>query len=646
MANKLKKTNKILFFLLFFVFFLKHTSQNRWYFHDWKHQNWPGASSLYQKTVDQIVKDFSAGSYVIDYLGQFASWQANAVCGYVESGNVYYSLQDMEPYVKKIMEAVIRDSSITNKVEIRFKASNHVGAEMHENGLLLLDVGLICKLQNEAELAMILAHEVGHYLNHDLLKKYGETLHSKQGNADNDYLKETRLNKEGNEYFHFSKGAELQADIKAMRFLNVSPYSFSAALEAYRVLEKEELRRQLRAGRPSEYWSNYPFITERIDYLNEVWVDSCSHGRKKNVVDGAAFKQLKKLCYQETVNICFLNGEFDNLITIAFSNYLRQPEVLDNLVVLTEALKRKLDSPEHGDLSSRFILDQYETAFNQKSKVYNFLTKTDRSVLFCLDKGFTDLRQEEFVAMKGELWDSSTVEFTTNAEALSYFRRIVEKEGGSPAFRNQFFDIPSDSLLAEHVPNRDKLSAANDFVDNEENQHYLQAQIVVVLPVRGFSPSPRLSPSQKDITRTTDNLAAAIEKELKGKWQVLSATKLDLSSRRKVNYLADLVSSNLAGESPQLDVRVSKSNWTIQCPENYKLFTEFGISGIYLCKVTSIGEGIMRLEFYKICHPRVQKNAQLIWSVDRQYYPNGPNSFDYASLAKEFRNFMQYYSRR
>ena len=52
---------------------------------------------------------------------------------------------------------------------------------MTENGIILINMGLLAQLSNESELAFIMAHEIVHYVEHHIyqLNTYEEALNQK-----------------------------------------------------------------------------------------------------------------------------------------------------------------------------------------------------------------------------------------------------------------------------------------------------------------------------------------------------------------------------------------------------------------------------------------------------------------------------------
>ena len=79
------------------------------------------------------------------------------------SGKVVFN-DSVSEYVSEIADYLLRDQPELRK-ELRFYAvkSSSVNAFTTNNGLVLVNMGLLSHLENEAQLAFVLCHEISHY---------------------------------------------------------------------------------------------------------------------------------------------------------------------------------------------------------------------------------------------------------------------------------------------------------------------------------------------------------------------------------------------------------------------------------------------------------------------------------------------------
>ncbi|MGZ5303154.1 MAG: M48 family metallopeptidase, partial [Bacteroidia bacterium] len=79
------------------------------------------------------------------------------------SGKILYN-DPISSYVNKVMDELLKNEpELRKELEVYVIKSSAVNAFATGNGIIVVNMGLLAKLHNEAELAFILAHEVIHY---------------------------------------------------------------------------------------------------------------------------------------------------------------------------------------------------------------------------------------------------------------------------------------------------------------------------------------------------------------------------------------------------------------------------------------------------------------------------------------------------
>ena len=96
-------------------------------------------------------------------------------------GNILYG-NPLNQYINTVADEILKDYPSLRK-ELRFYIlkSPVVNASATENGIILINMGLLAQLSNESELAFIMAHEIVHYVEHHIyqLNTYEEALNQK-----------------------------------------------------------------------------------------------------------------------------------------------------------------------------------------------------------------------------------------------------------------------------------------------------------------------------------------------------------------------------------------------------------------------------------------------------------------------------------
>ena len=162
------------------------------------------------------------------------------------SGKVLYN-DPVGKYVNAVASNILNEyPELDKKVEIYVVKSTEVNAFATQGGVIFVTLGLLSRLENEAQLAFILAHEIAHVKKNHVMNSAIEDNYISRGKDDYRGLSiEDRLLARSN----FSKNNELEADSVGLELLRHTKYDFSQINSAFTVLE----------------YSHTPFINEEFD---------------------------------------------------------------------------------------------------------------------------------------------------------------------------------------------------------------------------------------------------------------------------------------------------------------------------------------------------------------------------------------------
>ncbi len=147
------------------------------------------------------------------------------------SGQTLYG-ETMSDYVQKVgLKVLERFPENREKLQFYVLRSHEPNAYTTSNGLVFVSVGLLSRLENEAQLAVVLAHEIQHFLeNHSLISYKG--------------MVGARLNPRGESIekrlsllYRFSQEQEIQADELGFKMLWDSPYDISQGIRGLKLLK-------------------------------------------------------------------------------------------------------------------------------------------------------------------------------------------------------------------------------------------------------------------------------------------------------------------------------------------------------------------------------------------------------------------------
>ena len=151
------------------------------------------------------------------------------------SGEVIFG-DTITEYCNRILNHLLKDDQeLREKLRIYVVKTPEVNAYATANGIIFINLGLIAQVENEAQLAYIIAHEVIHFKNDHVLNQYIEQEKISRGE---DLYKKTGYSEKLNALSSYSKNLELEADGDGFnQFFKKSGYAHSAPIYVMDVLQ-------------------------------------------------------------------------------------------------------------------------------------------------------------------------------------------------------------------------------------------------------------------------------------------------------------------------------------------------------------------------------------------------------------------------
>lgn len=167
--------------------------------------------------------------------------------GFVEEelltgGQILYG-EPMSDYVEKVGLKVLESyPDLSEKLQFYVLRSHVPNAYTTSGGLVFVSIGLLARIENEAQLAVVLAHEIQHYVKRHSLQTFKDVADAKK-NLDGEAL-ETKLE----QLYRFSKDQELEADDLGYEMISKTEYNLEEGIYGFEVLK----------------YSAYPFLETPI----------------------------------------------------------------------------------------------------------------------------------------------------------------------------------------------------------------------------------------------------------------------------------------------------------------------------------------------------------------------------------------------
>ncbi len=151
------------------------------------------------------------------------------------NGNIYFN-DPMTAYVRTIGEKLVKNSKVENKINFFVSKSTELNASSWQTGTVIINIGLLSRLENEAQLAYVLAHEIAHFQMQHPYRQYAQQIKNKEMTHGSHLAKNFR------EHFDFSLKYELEADSIALAIMKEKDYEVNESIKTLNILQHKEQR--------------------------------------------------------------------------------------------------------------------------------------------------------------------------------------------------------------------------------------------------------------------------------------------------------------------------------------------------------------------------------------------------------------------
>lgn len=176
------------------------------------------------------------------------------------SGDVLFN-DPLTIYVNKVADELLKNNqTVRQQIKIYVTKSTAVNAYAFDKGYIFINLGLLAQLENEAQLAYILSHEITH-----VLKKHSV----------NQYIKNIKLDNSAGNYergnedkvlarYSFSKEQETEADVEGLILFKQSNYSVKTINRAFDVMQYSYLPFELPEFKKSFFEDEFLIIPDTL----------------------------------------------------------------------------------------------------------------------------------------------------------------------------------------------------------------------------------------------------------------------------------------------------------------------------------------------------------------------------------------------
>ncbi len=311
----------------------------------------------------------------------------------LNQGRILYGTE-MNQYLDNIKEKLlVNHPQLQQEVHVYILQSTIVNAYSLPNGTVLVTMGMLAQVTNEAELAFVLAHEIAHY----------SERHSK---ADNSKSKDKDAVSRYMRYHQFSREQEFAADrVGLLSFYKDSPYSYDILDGLFDVLLYADLpfdeipfqRSEVEAGFyqfPDNYFlktvANIPDRSNMIDTLlthpnvekrrtlaNGLVSKFSNEGRKRFVQPEEQFTRLRNVARFACIDRFLINHDYDKAI---YNIHVMEQHFPDNAYLVRAKATAYYGAANHkGSGQTSSYMEPYRDVEGEQQQVNYFLSKMNRN---------------------------------------------------------------------------------------------------------------------------------------------------------------------------------------------------------------------------------------------------------------------------
>lgn len=166
---------------------------------------------------------------------EFYKFSAFYLNQFLNSGAVLYG-DSISSYCQDIVDILLKDDDeLSQVIKVYTVKSDLFNAFCTANGILFVTTGLISEIENEAQLAFVLAHEIVHYKNDHIIGQYIEK--EKISKNKDSYRKES-VSDQLKKFSNYNKDQELEADsVGFLEYFSKTDYDQREAYHLFNVMK-------------------------------------------------------------------------------------------------------------------------------------------------------------------------------------------------------------------------------------------------------------------------------------------------------------------------------------------------------------------------------------------------------------------------
>ena len=266
----------------------------------------------------------------------------------LKSGSIYIGWEEGENYLNSVVQKILPEDLKNKNIKTYLVKSSSLNAFTIYDGSIFVNVGLIAEIENEASLAIILAHELAHFINSDVENGFFDQLKINKVKSDK---KQEELSIEN---LHEDRQRELDADLLGFELAMNAGYDLSNGISNFykiKIEQEKNMAKNLEAtegieeddDEEEDEKSTHPKVEERVKALKKFIKSNkkkIEANASKNTSSNKEFYNLQKTSRLEVLSILLEIGNYRRCMEKSFYYHLFDSESDEILYFLVEANRR------------------------------------------------------------------------------------------------------------------------------------------------------------------------------------------------------------------------------------------------------------------------------------------------------------------
>ena len=338
-----------------------------------------------------------------------ASYQINKM---MASGRVLYG-DPITKMVERVADKLLEDEpELRSQLRFYTVKSSNVNAFCTGQGMIFVNVGLIAQLQDESQLAYVLAHEIVHYVrkhNLEILTRNSRK-DAKKGSDDDEIWESDKTVRLLLKYHHRSHAMETEADTIGLRRFYIKA-GYTTDLDGifdvlqYSALPFDEIPFDTNYFNTARYKvpdncfldtvkaisarddyddskSSHPNIKKRRTLVQELLKNMPAGGKRYVVTTEDEFDRIRTLARFECIRMDLIDAEYANAF---YSCYLMQKTMPENLYLEKARLQALYGLAKYKSYqSASSFIPSYSDYEGEIQQIYHFFHKINSKELSAL----------------------------------------------------------------------------------------------------------------------------------------------------------------------------------------------------------------------------------------------------------------------